>query len=165
MDFSGQFLTHTHESKTVRVGLAPDRVIPLTEEEYSGRELFTTDSSGDKSEDDADDEVKSDDELEVSLPKELPESPYEHSAIDHVEEESLDDTVVLSWRRHHFPPECFRHVNEMLHGEGIRAWLFRDLQAAEVPVRNDFELSHNRSIYHNHRRASRREKADHQGGS
>lgn len=160
MDLAGQFVDLTHDGTTVRVGLEPDQGQPFTQEENSESELFTTDSSGNESDDEAEDtseEDNDDDAYVVALAKEAPELPFRTSFPSSDEDESLDRSAILSRKLNHLPPDVVQRLNDMLRDKGICAWSFRDLQAADVPVRHDFELTDDAPIYHNPRRASPRD--------
>lgn len=128
--------------------------MPFIPHEHSDSDIFTTESSVDEGGHLDDGCLYTDEELVVA--KELPYHPCSSHSDPSDEYEILDRSAVLARKLTHFPPDIVQQFNDMLHDMGICAWSFRDLQAVNVTVHHEFDLTYKTPVYQNTRRVDPR---------
>lgn len=149
MDLSSQIVVLTHNNKKVSVVLEHEKCSPFVHQNSSDSELFTKESSSDARGDPEDADLNTDEKIVVALAKELLERPDASPSESSDGDEDLDRAAVLYWKLNHLRLDIVQQQNDMMRDMGILYWSFRVVQATNVPVQHDSELTDKTPIYHN----------------
>lgn len=123
----------------MHVAVDPTHGRTFISQDHSDSELFTAESSSYEGEDSEAGYLHTGDKLIVALAKDFPYHPYYSHSDQWNGDESLDWDAILARKLNRILPGVVQDLNDTLQEMCICVCSFRDLQAANVPVQNDFD--------------------------